>query len=92
MNIRSFVKLFITTLLLVPTQAPSSSSAVFSAIGLRLADGSSCTPWTPTTCIPGARPEVPSPFVHRESKQMADGSQCIPWRPESCPLKVGRQG
>lgn len=51
MNPRLPVKLFIATLLLAIQAAPSTP-AMAGGPDPKLADGTQCTPWTPSTCFP----------------------------------------
>jgi len=73
MNTRSFIKLFITLLVLVGAQIVSKTPEASQNVVPQIADGSECTPWTPTTCFPPAM-----------QQELADGGTCIPWTPTTC--------
>ena len=46
----------------------------------QFADGSSCTPWTPTTCFPGTHQRS----LRLRPEMEADGGVCTPWTPTTC--------
>jgi len=74
MNTRPLVKLFITLLVLVGAQIVSKTPEASQNVVPQVVDGSSCIPWTPTTCFPPGAMQ----------QELADGGSCIPWTPTTC--------
>ena|SRR5215469_6356269 len=74
MNTRSFIKLFVTLVVLVGAQIVSKTPEASQNVVPQIADGGSCIPWTPTTCMPPAA----------KQQELADGGSCIPWTPTRC--------
>src|SRR5215471_15334253 len=81
MNTHSFIKLFTMLLVLMLAQIVSKAPEVNPNAAQQVADGGTCIPWTPTTCVPGVVQQSLKPNVKME---VADGGTCIPWTPTTC--------